>query len=169
MFLCFWLFALPRLLISRFSFVKQPPSVEITRGVFLSPETFPRKIFPKIFSNLPKRLFADFLARICDEGKGVLCPALWGGYPFLWACGLASALSLSAPFPCLFFPCSLVAPAVQALSFVPCCLVGGWCWSVVLGFPRSLVPRSLSLSLVPCGLPAFHLWTIGQLRHIGSG
>ena len=129
-FVRFWLFALPRLLISRFSFL-EPPSVEITRGVFLSPETFPRKIFPKIFSNLPKRLFADFLARICDEGKGCLLPAHRGGV----------SLSLLACW------------ASRSLSF----------------FRSSLAP---ALSLVPCGLPAFHLWTIGATlahwEHLGA-
>ena len=95
----FLVICIAKLLISRFSFL-EPPSVEITRGVFLSPETFPRKIFPKIFSNLPKRLFADFLARICDEGKGCLLPAHRGGVPFfVGLLGFPRSLSLVASFP----------------------------------------------------------------------
>lgn len=109
-FVRFWLFALPSYLFHDFHLFNITPSVEITQGVFLSPETFHRKIFPKIFSKHPKRLFADFLARICDEGKGCLCPAIWGGTPFLWACGLAPALLR-------FFTFSL-------LSLVPWSLLG---------------------------------------------
>ena len=121
-----------RLLISRFSFVKQPPSVEKRKGFFL-PRNIPTKNFPKIFSKHPKRLFPDFLARICDEGNGCLPLAYGGGTPFLGACGLAaSALSLS-----FSFLCSGYAGGFRSLS----------CWVALpfflVGFPASVLPRSL--------------------------
>ena len=107
--------------------VKQPPSVETTRGVFLSPETFPRKIFPKFFQIHPKRLFADFLARICDEGNGCLLPAYGGGTRFLWACGLvAGLLRIFFPFPSLLRLCRRSGSLF--LVGLSC-----WCWA-------SLVP-----------------------------
>ena len=184
----FWLFALPRLLISRFSFVKQPPSVEITRGVFLSPETFPRKIFPKIFSNLPKRLFADFLARICDEGKGVLCHAHRGGVPFfvgLWAC-LGSFSFRSLPLPLLsVFPCcsscagSFFCPLLSCRWVV---LVGGAglpsfpCPSFPFPFSRSLWASCLSSlgyrgnsGTLGAAEPLGHPWTMGALQTAQKG
>ena len=136
MLLCvFGLFALPRLLISRFSFVKQPPSVEITRGVFLSPETFPRKIFPKIFSKHPKRLFADFLARICDEGKGCLLPAYGGGTPFF--------VGLWASVPRLILQHREHLNPSGRLGL----LCSSFCWVVLLvvGFRSSVLPDSLGL------------------------
>ena len=108
-FVRFWLLASPRLLISRFSFVRTPP-VETTQGVFLSPETFPRKIFPKIFF---KSTQGDFLLIFWREfvmrGKAA-CSLPMGGVPLF--CGLVG-LSLPFfrfPFPRSFFPCGLPFP-----------------------------------------------------------
>lgn len=110
-------------------FICASPSVEITQGVFLTPETFHEKFFRKFFQNYPKRLFPDFLARICDEGKGCLLPAHRGGYPLfvgLWACCRSASL---APF-LSFLTCS-----GSSFRSLLSCLVG------------CFVP------LLPCGLP----------------
>ena len=100
-----------KLLISRFSFVRTP-SVEKREGFFFPPKHSHEKFFRNFFQIYPRRLFADFLARICDEGKGCLLPAYGGGTPFLWACGLVG-LSLPFfrfPFPRSLFPCGLPFP-----------------------------------------------------------
>ena len=146
----FLVICIAKLLISRFSFVKQPPSVEITRGVFLSPETFPRKIFPKFFSNLPKRLFADFLARICDEGKGCLLPAhRGGGVPFF-----VGLLGFSLPLFLSFLTCSGSFSRCVP-DWLPSLSVGGagrWCWASRSGsFSRPLWASSLASGLIVQG------------------
>ena len=150
-FVRFWLLASPRLLISRFSFVRTP-SVEKREGFFFAPKHSHEKFFRNFFQIYPRRLFADFLARICDEGNG--CPpfAIGGGTLFLWACGL--------PFPS-FFLCSGFRCVPDCWGFHPC-----WCrpsgsffrcvpcwWSGVGRLPSFPFPRS---SLAPA-LIAFPL------------
>lgn len=124
-------------------------------GFFFAPKHSTEKFFRKFFHNYPKRLFADFLARICDEGKGCLPSALWGGLS-LWACGLVGLSLLHSFLPFLPFPSpfprSLVVPALSLVVS----LVGLSCWWVVLGFPCSLVPRSLWACWV-VGFPASNL------------
>ena len=114
----FWLLALPRLLISRFSVVRTP-SVETTQGDFLSPKHSHDKFFRKFFQNYPRRLFADFLARIYDEGECLLLLAVGGGTLFLWACGLVVAPLLCLPFLSFRFPFprSSLAPALSLVAF----------------------------------------------------
>ena len=73
----------------------------------MPPKHSHEKFFRKFFQITPRRLFADFLARICDEGNGRLLPAYGGGTPFCRLVGLSPALLR-------FFPLSLVAPAMQA-------------------------------------------------------
>ena len=91
----------------------------------MPPKHSHEKFFRKFFQIYPRRLFADFLARICDEGNGCLLLAIGGGTLFLWACGLVAG---SAPL-LSSFPLSLVAPALSLVAFP---------------FPRSFFP---------CGLP----------------
>ena len=118
-------------------------------GFFFTPKHSTEKFFRKFFQNYPKRLFADFLARICDEGNGCLLLAIGGGL-FLWACRLV------AGFASFLFSLSLVAPAVQgfpsrSLVGLPCLW---WCW-----LAHSLRPAFLPLVLV--GFRSLLVGTIG--------
>ena len=147
-FVRFWLFALPRLLISRFSFVRTP-SVEKREGFFLPPKHSTEKFFRKFFQNYPRRLFADFLARICDEGKGCLLLAIGGGVPFfvgLWAC------CRSASFPLSLVPHLLrLFRLLPSLSLVPSFLVGFR--SLVVGSIGAAGPVVFLVLLGGGGLP----------------
>ena len=74
------------------------PSVEKREGFFFPPKHSHEKFFRNFFQIYPRRLFADFLARICDEGRCFLRLAIGGGTPFfvgLWACRCLSFVSLS--------------------------------------------------------------------------
>ena len=115
-FVRFWLLALPRLLISRFSFVRTPP-VETTQGVFLYPRNIPTKNFSE---NFFKSTQGDFLLIFWREfvmrGKAACSLPMGGGYPFLcglvglWACRCLSFVSLSLSLFSLLrslFPCGL--------------------------------------------------------------
>ena len=104
------------------------------------------KFFRNFFQNYPRRLFADFLARIFDEGNGCLLLAI-GGVPLsLWACGLVVAF-LSFPFPRSLFPCGLPFPiGWQHWEHLNpsgrlVLLCSSFCW-VVRGFLASVLPRS---------------------------
>ena len=116
-------FALPSYLFHDFHLLNNPLPLRQREGFFFTPKHSHEKFFREFFITTPRRLFADFLARICDEGKGCLYLAYGGGVPFfvgLWACpGSFTFRSLSLSFLSL----SLVDPAVQALSLVPCRLV----------------------------------------------
>ena len=131
----------------------------------MPPKHSHEKFFRKFFQIYPRRLFADFLARICDEGKGCLLPAYGGGYPFfvgLWACcrfasflfslllRLCRRLRLFRLLRSLF-PCGLPFPIgwrhrehsgtiVAAGPVVFLVLLGG-AWLPCLG-PASVLPRS---------------------------
>ena len=118
MFLCFWLFALPRLLISRFSFVKQPPSVEKRKGFFFPPKHSHEKFFRKFFHNYP----SDFLLIFWREKLwrvAASCKLPQGGVPLF--CGLVgfslplflSFLTCSGSFFRSFRPCGLPGLIVQ--------------------------------------------------------
>ena len=159
-FVRFWLFALPSYLFHDFHLL-EPPSVEKREGFFFTPKHSHEKFFRKFFQIHPKRLFADFLARICDEGNGCLLPA-YGGVPSF--CGL---VGLSLPF--FRFPRSLVG--------LPC-----WCWvSLVVGF-RSFHPCGvvgLWASCLPASLASSRAsldyrersgnpWGIGRLWTMGA-
>ena len=111
-FVRFWLFALPSYLFHGFHLL-EPLPLRQRKGFFFPPKHSHEKFFRKFFQIYPRRLFADFLARICDEGKGCLLPAYGGGVPFFvgfWACRCPSFVSFS---PSLFlslrslFPCGL--------------------------------------------------------------
>ena len=121
-FVRFWFFALPRLLISRFSFVKQPPSVEKRKGFFFPPKHSHEKFFRKFFHNYPSDFLLIFGREFVMRGTAA-CSLPMGGV--LLFCGL---VGFSLP---LF------------LSFLTC-------------------SGSFFRSFRPCGLPAFHLWTIGR-------
>ena len=138
-FVRFWLLALPSYLFHDFHLL-EPLPLRQRKGFFFPPKHSHEKFFRKFFQNYPRRLFADFLARICDEGKGRLPIAIGGGTPFLWACGL-----VGLPLP--FFRPSL-APAMQAAPAL-----------FLVAFPLSLwasVPDWLAAS--------WRLWTMGALR-----
>ena len=113
----------------------EPLPLRNARGFSLPPKHSTEKFFRKFFQHYPRLLFADFLARICDEGKGCLPIAIGGGgCPFL--CGL---VGLSLPF----FRCvssflvgfrSLLANSIgSSWSCCDPCFVG-WC---VASLPRS--------------------------------
>ena len=87
------------------------PSVEKRKGFFFPPKHSHEKFFRKFFQITPRRLFADFLARICDEGNGCL-PFAYGGVPLF--CGL---VGLSLRFFALPFFRSSLAPALSLVAF----------------------------------------------------
>ena len=96
----FWLLALPSYLFHDFHLL-EPLPLRQRKGFFFAPKHSHEKFVRKFFQIYPRRLFAHFLARICDEGKGCLLPAYGGGTPFfvgLWACGLVAAF-LFVAFP----------------------------------------------------------------------
>ena len=149
----FWLLALPSYLFHGFHLLNNPLPLRQRKGFFL-PRNIPTKNFSEnFFKTTPRRLFADFLARICDEGNGCLLLAIGGGYPLfvgLWACRwLCSASFL---FPLLLrlfrllrslFPCGLPFPIgwQHREHLNPSgrlvLLCSSFCW-VVLGFPASV-------------------------------
>ena len=94
-----------KLLISRFV-IATPLPLRNARGFSLPPKHSHEKFFRKFFQITPRRLFADFLARICDEESSFFRPAGGGGTPF---CGL---VGLSLPF----FRSS-IAPALSLVAF----------------------------------------------------
>ena len=108
-FVRFWFICIAKVTYSTVFHLLTPPSVEKRKGFFFPPKHSTEKFFRKFFQIYPKRLFADFLARICDEGNGCLPLAIGGGVPFF--VGLWASLSLSLfPFPFLcsaFLPCGL--------------------------------------------------------------
>lgn len=131
-------------------------------GLFFTPKHSHEKFFRKFFQNYPKRLFADFLARICDEGKGCLYPAHRGGASLsLWTCWLPSSLSFVPLLLRLFVPCWLALLVVAGRSLVPLSLVP----SVLVGLLGCGLPciRLNSAALGAPGAPG-HLWTMGALR-----
>ena len=125
----------------------------------MPPKHSHEKFFRKFFQNYPRRLFADFLARICDEGNDCLHLAIGGGTLFLWACGLVG-LSLAL---LRFFPLFLVAPAMQAAPAL-----------FLVAFPLSLwasVPYWLAASGAlrhhrggwSCCVPRFVGWCVASV------
>ena len=105
------------------------PSVEKREGFFFPPKHSTEKFFRKFFQIYPRRLFADFLARICDEGNGCLPFAIGGGYPFfvgLWACRWLCFASF--PFPLLLRLCRRLRLFSLLRSPYPCGLpfLIGW-------------------------------------------
>ena len=151
-FVRFWLLALPSYLFHDFHLL-EPLPLRQRKGFFLPPKHSHEKFFRKFFQNYPRRLFADFLARICDEGNGCLPLAIGGGYPLLWGCGFVVAPLLCLPS----FPRSSLAPALSLVAFplslwasVPywltasgrlVLLCSSFCW-VALGFRSSVPPRT---------------------------
>ena len=107
-FVRFWLFALPGYLFHGFHLLNNPLPLRQRKGFFFPPKHSHEKFFRKFFQITPRRLFADFLARICDEGNGCLPLAIGGGYPFCRLVGLLSLrffaflsfLTCSGSFPC---------------------------------------------------------------------
>ena len=123
----------------------EPLLLRQRKGFFFPPKHSHEKFFRNFFQIYPRRLFADFLARICDEGECLLLLAIGGGTPF---CGLVGLLSLRFfAFP--FFRCC-------SGSFA-CCVP-----SFLVGF-RSLLAGSIG------GTPIHwerlnlsgRLWTMG--------
>ena len=186
-FVRFWLLALPSYLFHDFHLL-EPLPLRQRKGFFFPPKHSHEKFFRKFFQIYPRRLFADFLARICDEGECLPAPCNRGGTLFLWACGLPS-FRFSFPFPFLFssFPCCS-GYAGGSGSF-PCCVpsilvgfrsllagsIGGtpapsgrlvllcssFCWAV-RGFPASVLPRS-------CLDPAFDHGFPRELEDLTTG
>ena len=140
------------------------PSVEITRGVFLSPKHSTEKFFRKFFQITPSDFLLIFWREFVMRGTAACPLPMGGGTPFLWACGLL------VPIPFLFpFLCS---------GSLPCCLAL-WAsvpdWLTASGGPPALGP-----ALIPSGaagppatgrkvaaIPFFRslpLWTMGAPR-----
>ena len=152
-FVRFWLFTLPGYLFHGFHLLNNPLPLRQRKGFFFPPKHSHEKFFRKFFQITPRRLFADFLARICDEGNGCLPLAIGGGTPFvgLWACGLVVAplLCLSRSHLLRLFSLWASVPYWLTASgslrdhrgIWSCCVPRfvGWCWASV--------PRSCSDSL----------------------
>ena len=132
----FWLFALPKLLISRFSFVKQPPSVEITQGVFLSHRNIPPKNFSEnFFKSTPSDFLLIFWREKLWRGAASFYLPEGGGTPFA---GLLVRLWFAPLFPPLFPHsirlCRRLRLSLSLRSRLASVLVGGWCWASLLPF-----------------------------------
>ena len=171
-FVRFWLFALPRLLISRFSFLEPPFRWDNARG-FSFPRNIPTKNFSENFFITTQATFCWFFGAKNCGGERLPAPCNRGGYPFfvgLWAC-LGSFSFRSLPLPLLsVFPCcsscagSFFCPLLSCRWVV---LVGG-AW--LPSFPCPFLSSSILVGLLGCGLPCIRLDSaaLGAPESIGA-
>ena len=150
----FLVICIAKLLISRFSFVKQPPSVEKRKGFFFPPKHSHEKFFRNFFQIYPSDFLLIFWREFVMRGRAACSLPIGGGVSLsLLACWASRSLS--------FFRSSL-APALSLVVFLigfrPCR------WVVLVGgaglpsfpcpsFPCPFLSSSILVGLLGCGLP----------------